>query len=137
MPTVVDHEKQESVAQLERLDTSASESKESRSEGYDDAINALTEQERKKLIRRIDVRLVLTLGFMYCVSLMDRTNLGIAVVAGMGVDLELGIGARYSIITLVFVSPLNETRAASRKHYNNGSVHQLRRLAAACDRCTA
>ena len=40
-------------------------------------------KEEKKLIRRIDRRLVLTCGFMYCVSLMDRTNLGIAVVGGM------------------------------------------------------
>jgi hypothetical protein len=36
------------------------------------AIDALTPEEQKKLIWRIDVRLVLTLGFMYCVSLMDR-----------------------------------------------------------------
>ncbi|EME88204.1 uncharacterized protein MYCFIDRAFT_55210 [Pseudocercospora fijiensis CIRAD86] len=60
-----------------------------------------TPAEAKKLIWRIDVRLVLTLGFMYCVSLMDRTNLGIAVVAGMGVDLKL-IGFRYSTLVLVF-----------------------------------
>jgi len=64
-------------------------------------INALTPEEQKKVIRRIDYRLVLTLGFMYCVSLMDRTNLGIAVVAGMGTDLVL-IGFRYSTIVLVF-----------------------------------
>lgn len=48
-------------------------------------IDAFTPQQQKKIIRRIDIRLVLTLGFMYAVSLMDRTNLGIAVVAGMGV----------------------------------------------------
>jgi len=33
---------------------------------------------------------------------MDRTNLGIAAVAGMSVDLGLGIGARYSLITCIF-----------------------------------
>ena len=48
-------------------------------------IDALTPEEQKKLIRRIDFRVVTTLGFMYAVSLMDRTNLGIAVVGGMGV----------------------------------------------------
>lgn len=47
-------------------------------------IDVFTPEEQKKIIRRIDIRLVLTLGFMYAVSLMDRTNLGIAVVAGMG-----------------------------------------------------
>lgn len=38
----------------------------------DARINALTPEEQKKLISKIDCRLVLTLGFMYCVSLMDR-----------------------------------------------------------------
>jgi MFS family permease len=69
---------------------------------YDARINVFTEKEQKAIIWRIDRRLVLTLGFMYCASLMDRTNLGIAVVAGMGYDLMLSLGARYSIITLVF-----------------------------------
>jgi len=68
----------------------------------DARINALTPEEQKKVIWRIDVRLILTLGFMYCASLMDRTNLGIAAVAGMTRDLQLSVGARYSIITLVF-----------------------------------
>lgn len=64
-------------------------------------IAAFTPEEQKRIVRKIDLRLVPTLGFMYCVSLMDRTNLGIAVVAGMGVDLLL-VGSRYSIIVLVF-----------------------------------
>lgn len=81
---------------LEREQTSESNVSETEAR-----LNALTPQEQKKLIWRVDVRLVLTLGFMYCVSLMDRTNLGIAMVAGMGTDLKL-IGFRYSIITLVF-----------------------------------
>ena len=67
----------------------------------DRRIDAFTPEEQTKIIRRIDRRLVLTLGFLYCVSLMDRTNTGIAVVAGMGVDLAL-VGSRYSIIVLVF-----------------------------------
>lgn len=67
----------------------------------DERINQFTPEEQKKIMRRIDRRLVLTLGFLYCVSLMDRTNLGIASVAGMGVDLKL-IGQRYNIIVLLF-----------------------------------
>ena len=69
---------------------------------YNAAINAFTPEEQKKIMWRIDVRLVLTLGFMYCVSLMDRTNLGIVAVAGMAYDLKTTVGARYSLITLVF-----------------------------------
>jgi len=61
-----------------------------------------TPEEQKKIIRRIDRRLVVTVGLMYCVSLMDRTNLGSANIAGMGRDLRLNIGTRYSVITLVF-----------------------------------
>jgi len=86
------------VNYLEREDTTESMS----FERLNDArINAFTPEEQHKIIRRIDRRLVLTLGFLYCVSLMDRTNTGIAVVAGMGVDLVL-TGNRYSIIVLVF-----------------------------------
>lgn len=53
-----------------------------------------TPAEQKRIIQRIDRRLVTTVGFMYCVSLMDRTNLGAAVIAGMGTELKL-IGDRY------------------------------------------
>lgn len=91
-------EKNYDIDELERADTTASHD----SDKLNDArINAFTPEEQKKIIRRIDRRLVLTLGFLYCVSLMDRTNTGIAVVAGMGVDLVL-TGNRYSIIVLVF-----------------------------------
>ncbi|EXJ94009.1 hypothetical protein A1O1_02402 [Capronia coronata CBS 617.96] len=91
-------EKEVDIDQLERADTKASVD----SDKLNDArIAAFTPEEQKKIIRRIDKRLVLTLGFLYCVSLMDRTNLGIAVVAGMGVDLVL-TGNRYSIIVLLF-----------------------------------
>jgi len=38
--------------------------------------------ETKRLIRRIDRRLVLTVGILYCISLMDRTNLSAANIAG-------------------------------------------------------
>ncbi|EXJ92104.1 hypothetical protein A1O3_00654 [Capronia epimyces CBS 606.96] len=91
-------EKEINIDQLERADTKASVN----SDKLNDArIEAFTPEEQKKIIRRIDRRLVLTLGFLYCVSLMDRTNLGIAVVAGMGVDLVL-TGNRYSVIVLLF-----------------------------------
>ncbi len=53
-----------------------------------------TPEEQKKIMRRVDRRLVLTVGAMYCISLMDRTNLGAANIAGMGKDLLL-IGNRY------------------------------------------
>ena len=45
--------------------------------------------EQKKIIRRLDRRLVVTCGVMFCFSLMDRTNLGAASIAGMTKDLKL------------------------------------------------
>ncbi len=54
-----------------------------------------TLSEQRKIIHRVDRRLVLTCGVMYCVSLMDRTNLGSAAIAGMLGELKLTIGFRY------------------------------------------
>jgi len=51
--------------------------------------------EQRKIIHRIDRRLIATTGAMYCVSLMDRTNLPNAAIAGMNVELELNVGFRY------------------------------------------
>lgn len=53
-----------------------------------------TPEEQRRITRQVDRRLVLTVGAMYCVSLMDRTNLGAANIAGMGKELVL-IGDRY------------------------------------------
>src|ERR1700712_201321 len=49
---------------------------------HEEIIDSFSPAEQKRLIRRIDIRLVITLGFLYCVSLLDRTNLGAASVAG-------------------------------------------------------
>jgi MFS family permease len=57
--------------------------------------------EQRNIRHKIDRRLIIICGTMYCVSLMDRTNLGAAVIAGMAGDLNL-IGFRYSTIALVF-----------------------------------
>jgi hypothetical protein len=41
-----------------------------------------TPQEQRKIIHRVDHRLVTMTGLAYCVSLMDRTNLSAAAIAG-------------------------------------------------------
>lgn len=38
--------------------------------------------EQRKIIHRIDRRLILMSGLAYCISMIDRTNLGMAAVAG-------------------------------------------------------
>jgi len=44
----------------------------------DERVTAFTPAEQRSIIWRVDCRLVLTLGFLYMISLMDRTNLGAA-----------------------------------------------------------
>ncbi|KAM5354785.1 hypothetical protein ACJ41O_001431 [Fusarium nematophilum] len=46
-------------------------------------------KEQRRTIHRIDRRLVVMLGLIYCVSLVDRTKLSDAAIAGMTPDLEL------------------------------------------------
>ncbi|KAI9727814.1 MAG: hypothetical protein M1834_007961 [Cirrosporium novae-zelandiae] len=52
-------------------------------------------KEQRSIIHRIDRRLVTICGLMYCISLMDRTNLSAAAIAGMEEELELTVGFRY------------------------------------------
>jgi sugar phosphate permease len=68
----------------------------------EDVDHGFTKQEQKRILRHVDRRLVLTCGLLFCICLMDRTNLGIAVLSGMRTDLNL-IGDRYNIITVVFM----------------------------------
>ncbi|KIY44495.1 MFS general substrate transporter [Fistulina hepatica ATCC 64428] len=53
--------------------------------------------DERRLIRRVDWRLLPILGVLYSICLIDRVNLGIAT--------RLDIGARYTIVTAVFFVP--------------------------------
>ncbi|KAJ5624783.1 hypothetical protein N7510_001092 [Penicillium lagena] len=64
-----------------------------------------TLEEQKAIIRRVDRRLVTMTGLAYCISLMDRTNLSMAAIAGMIEDLKLDVDNRYSIVVLMFFVP--------------------------------
>ncbi|KAI0486785.1 major facilitator superfamily domain-containing protein [Xylaria cf. heliscus] len=66
-----------------------------------DEEDEFTEREARKIVHKIDRRLLVTIGFMYCVSLIDRTNISFAAIAGLAEDLVL-TGNRYSIVTLAF-----------------------------------
>ncbi|KAI0480963.1 MFS general substrate transporter [Xylariaceae sp. FL0804] len=57
--------------------------------------------EGRRILWRVDRRLVTTAGLMYCISLIDRSNLSSAAIAGMVQDLDL-VGNRYSVVSLVF-----------------------------------
>lgn len=51
---------------------------------YDPILDRYTDAEIKRIVRRIDIRLIPLCGLMYCVSLLDRTNLSNAAIAGYG-----------------------------------------------------
>ena len=51
--------------------------------------------EGRKIIHKIDRRLISATGLMFAVSLMDRTNLGAANIAGMRQELSLEKGFRF------------------------------------------
>lgn len=67
--------------------------------GVDGTVQDVNSPDMRRIIRRVDRRLVVTAGFMYCVSLIDRANLGAANIAGMSRDLGLDFGYRYVSLT--------------------------------------
>ncbi|KAK6387484.1 hypothetical protein LTS17_000753 [Exophiala oligosperma] len=68
-----------------------------------DRISRFSPAEQKRIVRRIDLRLAVTLGCLYCISLLDRTNLGAASVAGMQKSLNMNESNNgYTIVSLVF-----------------------------------
>ncbi|KAJ4365837.1 hypothetical protein N0V83_008458 [Neocucurbitaria cava] len=64
-----------------------------------------TLKEQRKIIHKIDRRLLPALGLMQAVSFLDRANMSNAAIAGMTKDLGLKQGTRYSITLLVFFGP--------------------------------
>jgi hypothetical protein len=61
-----------------------------------------TPEEERKLVWRIDLRVFPFLCFVFGLSLLDRTNISAAYIAGLAADLDLAVGARYNIALLVF-----------------------------------
>lgn len=49
---------------------------------HDPILEAFTEADIRRVRRKIDIRLIPICGLMYCVSLLDRTNLSNAAIAG-------------------------------------------------------
>ncbi|KAF1849622.1 MFS general substrate transporter [Cucurbitaria berberidis CBS 394.84] len=63
------------------------------------------DHETRRIIRKVDLRLLPTLAVIYAFALIDRVNLPNARIAGMDADLGLSIGSRYSILTMIFFIP--------------------------------
>jgi hypothetical protein len=52
-------------------------------------LSEFSRTEERRIMHRVDRRLVVTVGFMYCISLMDRTNLSAANIAGLVLPIRL------------------------------------------------
>ncbi|KAK5087990.1 hypothetical protein LTS08_004948 [Lithohypha guttulata] len=63
------------------------------------------DKETKRIMRKIDIRLLPVLAIIYSFALIDRVNLPNARIAGMDGDLQLSIGSRYSLVTMMFFVP--------------------------------
>jgi len=59
----------------------------------------------KKLVRKIDYRLIPPLAFLYAIALVNRNNLPNARLAGMDKELGISIGNRYTILIMMFFIP--------------------------------
>lgn len=93
------------ILDLEQSTSTSSSKTSSSSPSNGESSFPFTPQEQKRIIRQIDLRVVLLLGAMYAVSLIDRSQIGLAMISGMGTDLQLTVGARYNIINAVFFGP--------------------------------
>jgi hypothetical protein len=79
-PPTYDMEKTDDNQHIEKA--SSSDIDNELTEENDPRITRFTHAEQRKIIHKVDRRLVITVGALYCISLMDRTNLSAANIAG-------------------------------------------------------
>lgn len=56
----------------------------------------------KRVLKKIDLRLLPILGALYTIALVDRSNISVARISGLDEDVGLKQGNRASIVLLVF-----------------------------------
>ncbi|KAF9256907.1 MFS general substrate transporter [Marasmius fiardii PR-910] len=71
----------------------------------DDTKPEVVRVDERKTMLYIDFRILPILALTFAISLIDRINLGSALVAGMGADLDLQVGNRYSVVTALYFVP--------------------------------
>ncbi|ETN46418.1 uncharacterized protein HMPREF1541_00602 [Cyphellophora europaea CBS 101466] len=74
-------------------------------DGLDDEnLPRYDDKETKRVLRKVDYRLVPMLTLLYVLAFLDRSNIGNAKIAGMNEELEL-TGTQYNIALTVFFFP--------------------------------
>ncbi|EXJ83950.1 hypothetical protein A1O3_04617 [Capronia epimyces CBS 606.96] len=71
----------------------------------DQLLASVDPHEERKIIRKIDYRLLPLLAVLYLLAYIDRSNIGNAKIAGMQEDLKLGTGLKYNTALTVFFVP--------------------------------
>ncbi|EMC98131.1 hypothetical protein BAUCODRAFT_574206 [Baudoinia panamericana UAMH 10762] len=99
-----DNDKVEFAAQPIPSDQSSGEELHTVEKGFNDGVVELPLAEQKRILRKVDFRLVPLLALLYLVAFIDRSNIGNAKIAGLSKDLKLK-GLQYNTaVTLFFVS---------------------------------
>ncbi|KAK4950374.1 hypothetical protein LTR10_011355 [Elasticomyces elasticus] len=89
---------------VDNSDQSSGEELATVDKGYTDVIVELSPEEGRRILHKIDVRLVPVLSLLYLVAFIDRSNIGNAKIAGLSKDLNL-TGLQYNTaVTMFFVS---------------------------------
>ena len=68
---------------------------------YDGITRQFDDGETRKLLRKVDFRVLPLLSFLYLLAFLDRSNLGNARVAGLEDDLAL-VGNQFSLAATVY-----------------------------------
>ena|ERR1700753_1430440 len=65
----------------------------------------LPQEEGRRILRKVDYRLIPLLGFLYLIAFIDRSNIGNAKIAGLEDNFNLLDGLRYNVaVTMFFIS---------------------------------
>jgi hypothetical protein len=68
---------------------------------HDDFIDP---EEERRLVRKLDWRLIPWLCLLYLISFLDRTNIGNAVILGLGTDLNMNNDQFLMTLTVFFIT---------------------------------
>lgn len=67
-------------------------------------LSRTNQHQDRKLLRKLDLKLIPWLSFLYLISFLDRTNIGNAKVDGLQEDLKMSNGQYNESLTIFFVS---------------------------------
>ncbi|EAU90945.1 hypothetical protein CC1G_02332 [Coprinopsis cinerea okayama7 len=91
-------EKEKATSSVEQVGTPSSGSV------VEIALEHVTEEEKKKVLRKMDWHLLPFISLLYLLSFLDRANIGNARIAGMSEDVGLD-GLKYNVVAAVFFVP--------------------------------